>query len=65
MFFVSVEGSDGFVIGYFEDVGYGMVVMVECNGVCFYFVMSGFVSLKECEDEVCNILEWGLSVFEK
>lgn len=63
--FASVEGSDGFATGYSEDAGYGMVATVERNGVRLYLAMSGLASPKEREDEARNILEWGLSAFEK
>lgn len=63
--FASVEGSDGFATGYSEDAGYGIVSTVERNGVRLYLAMSGLASPKEREDEARNILEWGLSAFEK
>jgi D-alanyl-D-alanine carboxypeptidase (penicillin-binding protein 5/6) len=63
--FASVEGSDGLATGYSEDAGYGIVASVERNGVRLYLAMSGLASPKEREDEARNILEWGMSSFEK
>ncbi|HZG31584.1 MAG TPA: D-alanyl-D-alanine carboxypeptidase family protein [Ensifer sp.] len=63
--FASVEGSDGFATGYSEEDGYGIVATVERNGVRLYLAMSGLSSPKEREDEARNILEWGLSAFER
>lgn len=63
--FSSVEGSDGFATGYDEASGYGIIATVERNGVRLYLAMSGLSSPKEREDEARNILEWGLSSFEK
>ncbi len=63
--FASVEGSDGFATGYSEEDGYGIVATVERNGVRLYLAMSGLSSPKEREDEARNVLEWGLSAFEK
>jgi serine-type D-Ala-D-Ala carboxypeptidase (penicillin-binding protein 5/6) len=63
--FSSVEGSDGMATGYSEDSGYSIVSTVERNGVRLYLAMSGIASPKEREDEARNILEWGLSAFEK
>ncbi len=58
-------GVTGFVTGFSEEGGYGMVAIVARDDKVLIAALSGFASEKERVEETRRILEWGLESFVK
>jgi D-alanyl-D-alanine carboxypeptidase (penicillin-binding protein 5/6) len=58
-------GVDGFVTGYAEDAGYGIVATVQRNGTRLFLAMSGLKSEKERLEETRRVIDWAYSSFTK